>query len=123
MSEIEILKIENCLREAQLGSDWKTLSELLSKRLTYIHSNGYIDNYESYLEKIQKNIIRYQKIEVSPQTIQIFDELAIRTAIVKGTVLVLDNPKQLHNYTCTTWLKENSEWKLILFQSTAIESQ
>lgn len=121
MSEIEILKIENCLRDAQLGSDWKTLSELLSKRLTYIHSNGYIDNHESYLEKIQKGIIRYQKLELTPQTTHIFNELAIRTAIVRGTVLVLDNPKQLHNYTSTTWTKENSEWKLLLFQSTAIE--
>lgn len=121
MSKAEISKNENLIREAQLNSDWKALAELLSKQLSYVHSNGYIDCYESYLEKIQQGILRYQKIEVTPQTIQIFGELAIKTSLVKGIALVLGNPIELHNFTSTIWLKENSEWRLLLFQSTALK--
>lgn len=121
MNETKILRNENLVREAQLNSDLTTLSKLLSKRLTYVHSNGYIDSYDSYLDKIQNHIIRYKKIDLIPQAIQVFDEIAIRTGIIKGHVIVLNNRKKLNNYTSNIWVKENDEWRLLQFQSTAIE--
>jgi hypothetical protein len=121
MSEIQILKTESLIREAQLSYEWNNLSKLLSKNLIYIHSSAYVDNYESYLEKIKNKILYYQKIEIVPQTFQLHNQVAIKTSLVRGAVLVLGNEKQLNNYTTTIWLKEDGEWKLSLFQSTAIE--
>lgn len=121
MSEIQILKTESLIREAQLKCDWKTLSETLSRDLIYIHSNAYVDNYESYLDKINHKILQYQKIEITPQIFQMRNEVAIKTSLLRGSVLVMGEERQLDNYTTTIWLKENGEWRLNLFQSTAMK--
>jgi len=121
MSEIQIIKTEGLIREAQLNCDWNVLSEMLSKNLIYIHSNAYVDNYETYLEKIKNKILQYQKIEISTQALQLHNEIAIKTSLVRGAVLVLGNEKRLNNYTTTIWVKENGKWRPSLFQSTAID--
>lgn len=121
MSETQIIKTEDLIREAQLSCDWNALSEMLSKNLIYIHSNAYVDNYETYLEKIKNKILQYQTIEIITQALQLHNEMAIKTSVLRGSVLVLGNEKQLNNYTTTVWVKEDEKWRLSLLQSTAIE--
>ena len=121
MSEIQLLEAEENVRSAQLNSDWSRLSNLLSTQLIYIHSNGYIDDYSSYIEKIQKKILEYQKIEIETKSLQIFNDFAIKTSIYRGVVLVLGDRKFLNSFITTVWSRSNDRWFLNLVQSTALE--
>lgn len=121
MNETKLLETEESIRNAQIHSDSKTLASLLSKQLIYVHSNGYIDDYTSYIDKIEKKIIQYQKINIETKSIQIFDGIAIKTSVYRGIALVIDNERKLNNYTTTVWHCNEGNWSLSLFQSTSLE--
>jgi hypothetical protein len=105
--------LESSLRNAQINSDLSALSLLLSEHLIYIHSNGYVDNYHSYLEKINLGILNYQVL--------IEKELIIKHSIMMGDVIVMGVNKSIHSRTTTIWLLEKGFWKLRSFQSTSID--
>jgi hypothetical protein len=121
MGENEILKLEGSLREAQINSDLNALSSLLSEDLIYIHSNGYVDNYQSYLEKINLGILKYQNIEIETERLMIEEEIVIKHSIMKGTVLVMGANKSIFSRITSLWLPEKGVWKLRSFQSTTID--
>jgi hypothetical protein len=121
MGENEILKLEGSLREAQINSDLNALSSLLSEDLIYIHSNGYVDNYQSYLEKINLGILKYQNIEIETERLMIEEEIVIKHSIMKGTVLVMGANKSIFSRITSLWLPEKGGWKLRSFQSTTID--
>ena len=121
MGENEILKLEGSLREAQINSDLNALSSLLSEDLIYIHSNGYVDNYQSYLEKINLRILKYQNIEIETERLMIEEEIVIKYSIMKGTVLVMGANKSIFSRITSLWLPEKGVWKLRSFQSTTID--
>jgi hypothetical protein len=113
--------LESSLRNAQINSDLSTLSLLLSEHLIYIHSNGYVDNYHSYLEKINLGILNYQRIEIQNEQVLIEKELIIKHSIMMGDVIVMGVNKSIHSRTTTIWLLEKGFWKLRSFQSTSID--
>lgn len=121
MGENEILKLEGSLREAQINSDLNALTSLLSEDLIYIHSNGYVDNYQSYLEKINLGILKYQNIEIETERLMIEEEIVIKHSIMKGTVLVMGANKSIFSRITSLWLPEKGVWKLRSFQSTTID--
>jgi|694.fasta_scaffold05685_6 hypothetical protein len=113
--------LESSLRNAQINSDLSALSLLLSEHLIYIHSNGYVDNYHSYLEKINLGILNYQRIEIQNEQVLIEKELIIKHSIMMGDVIVMGVNKSIHSRTTTIWLLEKGFWKLRSFQSTSID--
>lgn len=121
ITDTQLFALESHLTKAQLQSDWQSLEKLLSINLIYIHSNGYVDNFNSYLEKIKNHIIEYQRIDFQTQDIIIAQDFAIKHSIMSGSALVLGQPKLLHNKVVTTWAPQDGNWKLHTFQSTAIE--
>ena len=121
MLEDVIKKLESSLRGAQINSDLNVLSLLLSEHLIYIHSNGYVDNYHSYLEKINLGILNYQKIEIQNEKVLIEKEIIIKHSIMMGDVIVMGVNKSIHSRTTTIWLIEKGFWKLRSFQSTSID--
>lgn len=121
ITDIQLLDLESHLTKAQLQSDWQSLEKLLSINLIYIHSNGYVDNFNSYLEKIKNRIIEYQHIDFQTQSIIKTQGVAIKHSIMSGSALVLGRPKLLHNQVVTTWVAQDDNWKLHAFQSTEIK--
>jgi hypothetical protein len=121
MTEDIVQNLASSLRDAQINSDISALSLLLSEELVYIHSNGYVDNYHSYLEKINLGILNYQRIEIQTEHILIEKEIIIKHSIMMGDVIVMGINKSIHSRISTIWLLEKGFWKLRSFQSTGID--
>ena len=122
MEKTEIILLENKLREAQIAGDYSALATMLSKKLIYIHSTAYLDNYDSYLEKIKNKIVVYKAIDTELKEVQISGEVAIMHSHMTGEVEVLTNKMLLNSLVTTIWIKENKLWVLYSFQSTKIEN-
>lgn len=121
MNKTGIIYLENTLREAQKNGDHIALSKILSKKLIYIHSTAYLDNYDSYLDKIKNKILVYQSIQADLKEIYISSEAAIVHSNMTAEVDVLNQKMHLSSLVTTIWIKEQSLWKLYSFQSTKVE--
>jgi len=121
MTKAEIILLEQKMREAQLAGDDATLTSILSKKLIYIHSTAYLDNYDSYLDKIKNKILVYKTIDTELKDVHISDEVAIMHSHMTGEVEILTSKMILNSLVTTIWIKENQLWVLYSFQSTKIE--
>jgi type III secretory pathway component EscU len=121
MEKTEIILLEKQLRDAQKNGDYTVLAKILSKKLIYIHSTAYLDNYDSYLEKIKNKILVYKSIDAMIKEIQMSSEVAILLSHMTGEVEVLSKPVLMNSLVTTIWIKENKLWSLYGFQSTKIE--
>ncbi|KTT40057.1 hypothetical protein RSA46_14695 [Pseudomonas oryzihabitans] len=117
------LVIQTCEAQrsaAMLGGHMDIFSYLLHPELTYIHSNGVVDNLKSYLEKCRSKTVIYHTLDHQIKKVTRTGELAIALGEMSCMVTSSGVRKKLHNHTLTAWQKTDNQWQLLAYQATAI---
>jgi hypothetical protein len=103
-----------------VAGDAGVLAQLLDPNLVYIHSNGLLDRFDSYIERISTGEVRYTgRTHMDRSVITVGP-----TATVYGTmtldVEVEGAAKQLAiRYQCT-WIRDQAGWRMLGLMSASM---
>lgn len=121
--QVDTLQLKENLRRLDaslISKDSIEIGKLLDEKVTFGHSNGWIESKADVLKDISGGYLVYDKIESADLRI-ISDKgwASVRmNANVKGTVNSKGFDMKLH--ILQVWRRVKGEWKLIARQSTKI---
>ena len=118
--EKEITGLVETLRKAIVDANAPALEELLSDQLSYGHSNGKVDGKEELIQKLSTGMYDFVSMDLSAQTIKIFDNTAIVRNKLDAKTADNGKPGEAHLLTLMVWQKTNRKWKLIARQAVKI---
>jgi hypothetical protein len=103
---------------ATVQADTGTLSALFSKELRYAHSNGNVDNQDSFLEGLTSGSLKYQSFTYQQRQ---FQWAAPGVALMTGRAQVrtgsnLGGAEMLLAFLAV-WRIENGQWRFLAWQS------
>lgn len=110
------------LNKALLAKDTNTLKSLLHQKLTYGHSNGWIQSKQDMVNDFTSGKIVYHKIDATKSSIVFDNNVASNReeADVEGVVNGVAFKMKLHVLQVWVWRKK--QWLLLSRQSVKISS-
>lgn len=75
---------------AQVSKDATVLNKIFADDLIYVHSNGKMDNKETYIASVLNGGSVYSKIDIENISVRVYNNN--QTAVVNGKVLVTQPP-------------------------------
>lgn len=117
----QITQIENsveALRQAMIQHDRIQLDVLVMEELSYGHSNGRIEDKETFIGKLLNGNSNFEEIMLSDQQITVNK----KTAIVRHQLFAKTNdkgkgPGEVNLHIMTVWVKRGDSWKLLARQA------
>ncbi len=90
-----------------------SLEFVLDERLTYIHSNGWVQSKKELIEDLKSGKLTYDKIDVLENSVRLYPKSAVVTR--KGKfVASLSGVNNTFDLTYTeTYVLQRREWKLV----------
>lgn len=90
-----------------------SINYLLGDKVSYVHSNGWIQNREEVLNDMKSGKLQYKSIVVEESSVNLVDQTAIVTG--KGTFVGKVNTTDFSLKLLYTevYVKVNNQWKLI----------
>lgn len=90
-----------------------SIAYLLGDKVSYIHSNGWLQNREAVLNDMKNGKLQYKNIVVEESSVNLVEQTAIVTG--KGTFVgkVNDIDFSLKLLYTEVYVKVNNRWKLI----------
>ena len=122
--EAEVSRLDASRVDALLKGDLKTLEQLYSDDLTYVHSGGRIDSKPQYLAMLAAgNLIYVSQRYEPPAQVRVVGR---DTAIVTGQVTIETKNKagQVTKRVLTTttvYVKSPAGWKVVSYQGTPVQ--
>ena len=110
------------LNKALVQKDEKTLNKILSKKLTYAHSNGWIEHKKELIANLFNGKLTYANIELTQTNIAINENVgAVRS---KGNFDVIMSEQLLHFKLSVlqVWIWKKGKWILMSRQSVQEEA-
>lgn len=106
--------------KALLGKDSSSLKSLLSDKLNYGHSNGWIQTKRNVIDDLYNGKLVYQKINA--QTPEVVMEGSTAAARMQADIDVLldGKPMQFRLKVLQVWVSTNKHWKLLARQSVKV---
>ena len=103
------------LRKAIIAADRSKLEKLAADELTYGHSSGRLENKAEFVEAIASGSSGFSAIELSDQTVDVVDNVALVRHTFLGTRLKGGDKMKLS--ILTVWLQRQGQWKLLARQA------
>jgi hypothetical protein len=111
------------LDKALEQKDTAVLNRLLSAKLQYGHSNGWVETKEEVKNDLYNGKLAYRSIKENGKGLSVVVEGS--TGLVRADeaidVLLDGKPVSLNLTVLQVWIFENGNWKLIGRQSTKVE--
>lgn len=108
------------LRKAMVDADKSVLEKLSDAKLSYGHSNGKIEDKNTFVDNIVSGRSDFVSIELTGQTIAVTGN----TAIVRHNLTAATNDGgkagEVHLHILLVLVKENAQWKLLARQAVKI---
>ncbi|WP_417527986.1 nuclear transport factor 2 family protein [Marinomonas shanghaiensis] len=120
VDESLVLQAHLSRAKALIEQNMNVLADLSASTLRYVHATGRVDNRDSYLKFVPS--VKYINIETNDRNIVLIGDVAI----ISGAMTMClykqgnDTPNYPKSYFMEVWKQYGKEWKLILFQSTAV---
>ncbi len=104
------------LNAAMISKDKSTLDKLTADELSYGHSTGVVQDKLAFMNDILSGPTTFMKIEISGQTINLAEDIAIvrNTSSISGTSK--GSPLDLKIGVLMIWKKKGDGWKLLARQ-------
>jgi ketosteroid isomerase-like protein len=107
-----------------LAGDAVAMAPLLSEGLTFIHTNGGLDDKSTLLAKMKGGAIVYHAIAWSEPKVELRDAFAAMSGVMTLDVTVAGVDKTLRNRAILLWERDAAgDWRLLHFQSTPIQGR
>jgi ketosteroid isomerase-like protein len=120
MAADELRQLEAARYVAMTERDFDTLGRLFDDRLTYTHSSGVRDTKQQYLQAVQDSVYVYGAIEHTESLIHVVGDAAVVHAEMKVDITIKGIPKTLRNAATSVWVRSNTAWRLLSYQTTAL---
>lgn len=89
-----------------------SLQAALDDRLMFVHSNGWSENKQEFIEDIKSGKLKYVDIQVSESSARVYPGTAIVTGKGKFTVQLDGNPLELNLFYTEVYVLKNKKWLL-----------
>jgi hypothetical protein len=111
--EKEVLEVSRAKFNWLVNKNIDSLQFVLDDRLTYIHSNGWVQSKKELIDDLLSEKLTYDKIEVLESTVRLYSKSAVVTG--KGKfVASLSGTTNTFDLTYTeTYVLQKREWKLV----------
>lgn len=107
----------NAFTKALINADSISLNQLTSDELSYGHSGGQVQNKAAFIHSLTAGASDFVTIEITNQTIQMFDNTAIVRHMLSATTNDSGKPGSVKLSILLVWQKNNDQWKLIARQA------
>ena len=111
-----VVKLDRSL----LSKDTVSLQTLLHEKLTYGHSNGWIETKRDVIDDLYNGKLTYQQINTTERKIEYNGKLAVVRAKADVDVLVNNTPVHVKLNILQVWRLKHKRWVLIARQSVKI---
>ena len=105
------------LRKAMVDADKATLESLVSEKLSYGHSPGYVENKQEFVGNILNNKSDFVSLDLTNQTINISNKVAVVRNKFDAVTNNDGKPSEAHLLVLMIWQKKGGEWKLLARQA------
>lgn len=105
------------LRKAMVAADKSALDKLVADELSYGHSSGRLETKTEFIADLTSGKAGFSTIELSGQTVNIVDDIALVRHVFKGTSR-RHGPVTLANLM--VWIRRQGHWKLLARQATKV---
>jgi hypothetical protein len=110
--EREVLQLSHAKFKWLVQKKVDSLKFVLDERLTYIHSNGWVQTKKELIDDLLSGKLTYDKIEVEKDSIRIYSKSAVVTGRGKFTA-TMGGVTNTFDLTYTeTYVLQKREWKL-----------
>jgi len=114
-----ITELEQRRVDALLARDLDMLTAVTHPDLTYIHSTGATDTFESYLRKCRDGLFVYHHVDQRINKISMHGDLSLVLSDTEADVIAGGKPKHLSIVSMAVWARVGESWKLLAYQTTA----
>lgn len=109
------------LNEALVSKDQKALDQLLNNKLSYGHSNAWIQTKKEVFDDMNSGKLIYTKIENSSVTLVDAEKQYASVRAVTNVDAVLNgNPLQIKLHVYQFWIKTKKGWELLARQAVKL---
>ena len=105
-------------RKAIIAADRSKLEKLTADELTYGHSSARLENKAQFVDAIANGSSGFSAIELSDQTVNVVDNVALVRHNFLGTRLKGGDKMKLA--ILTVWVQRQEQWKLLARQAVKI---
>ena len=116
--EREILEADEIRVKGLLSNDIDAVEKLLGEDLSYVHSNGRMDNKETYMDALRSGRTRYLTMDLSDVTVRGWGDTGVITNIFDAKVQTANGEVNLHSRALLVYAKRDGRWQLIAYEST-----
>jgi ketosteroid isomerase-like protein len=104
------------LNNAMISKDKPVLEKLTAEELSFGHSTAVVQDKNTFINDILSGPVTFSKIDVSNQSIQMAEDIAIvrNTSSISGTNKGM--PLDIKIGVLMIWKKKGSNWKLLARQ-------
>jgi ketosteroid isomerase-like protein len=108
--------------QALVGADAVALGELFSDELVWVHSSARVETKEAFLRTLSSGATRYLCIDLEDQVVRLNGNVAVVTGLARMRAEIRGTEKALQNRYTAVWLDERGTWRMIAWQSTAVQA-
>jgi len=115
--ETAVATAAEALRTAMISGDRAALEAVVLPQLSYGHSGGHIDDQAEFVEKLASGKSDFVTIDITGQTINVLDDVAILRHKLHATTNDKGVPGTVDLMIMMVWKKTGKTWKLLARQA------
>lgn len=121
-SQQSLREAENRRYKAMVNNDLEALAAIFDDDLVYTHTNGQVDDKETFLATLESGALRYRRIQIQEMSpVSWAGEAGVVTGKLVLEVQAGDRQVSVPiRYTAVYRLGDDRAWHLLAWQSTAI---
>jgi hypothetical protein len=119
-SETGVADAVEKLRKAMIDGNKEELENIVSDKLSYGHSGGYVEGKAEFVEKITSGKSDFVTIDLKDQIINISGKTAVVRHKLNATTNDNGKPGEVHLAILLIFQKEHQQWKLLARQAVKL---
>lgn len=102
------------------NKDAAVLEKLLSRKVTYGHSGGNVEDKQLMIKNAVANTATYKNLSLERVSVQVVKKTAIVRHLLRATTVDKGNEASLNLHILLVWVKDDGDWKLLARQAVRI---
>lgn len=115
-----VIEADSARYRAMIKLDTAALDRIFSDDLIYMHSTGAIDTKASLVGALLERKFAFKSAETAETTVRIYGDTAVFNGRVRLVVEVAGTDHHAFSGFTTVWVRRESVWTLVHWQSTPL---
>jgi uncharacterized protein (TIGR02246 family) len=119
-AEQQVKQVFDQLQVAELKGDSNALEKLYADDYTAIRGDGSLITKAQEIEKMKSGNLKWETNEIKDLKVRVYGNTAITTDLSFVKNVRDGKPRVGTNRTTRVWVKQNGNWKCVVYQSTRV---